>query len=95
MVSEETASICIAPESMDLQNAAGLGSAGQTAVRMCQKAKIKGGERVMVNGASGGVGTTAVQIVKAMGACVEVGICSGKNAEMVSGLGVDKVSFYV
>jgi NADPH:quinone reductase-like Zn-dependent oxidoreductase len=50
------------------------------------------GLRVLVNGASGGVGTVLVQICKGMGAEVVVGVCSGASEGLVKGLGVDEVS---
>lgn len=86
--------LAVMPEGMEMQEAAGLSANGQTALKMCETAGIKPEmkERVLVNGASGGVGTMACQIAKAMGAQEVVGICSGGNAEMVKGLGVDEVS---
>lgn len=52
------------------------------------------GHRVLVNGASGGVGTFAVQIAKILGASEIVGVCSGKNAAVVESLGADRVVDY-
>ena len=56
-------------------------------------AKVQPGQRVLINGASGGVGIYAVQIAKAMGARV-TGVCSSGNVEMVRGLGADEVVDY-
>jgi NADPH:quinone reductase-like Zn-dependent oxidoreductase len=55
--------------------------------------ELKAGQRVLINGASGGVGTAAVQIVKALGAYV-TGVCSTRNVEMVRALGADEVIDY-
>ena len=48
--------------------------------------KIQAGDRVLIIGASGGCGTAAVQLAKALGAKDIVGVCSGKNAELVKSL---------
>ena len=56
-------------------------------------AGLKAGQRILINGASGGVGTFAVQIAKLMGAKV-TGVCSGRNAALVSSLGADQVVDY-
>lgn len=81
----------LVPEGLAMRDAAGaLGIAGQTAWVILKEAGVKKGDRVLVNGASGGVGSVLVQVAKAKGAIV-YGVCSGGNAEFVKGLGADEV----
>lgn len=82
------------PESVSFEQAGAVGIAGLTALQgLRDKAKVQPGERVLVNGAAGGVGTFAVQIAKTMGAHV-TGVCSTRNVEMVRRLGADVVVDY-
>lgn len=78
-----------------MDKAAGVfGIAGQTAEQMVETvggAKGVRGRKVLVYGASGGVGGFAVQICKGLGAESVCGVCSGRNDEMVRGLGADEV----
>lgn len=85
------------PDGMDWEQAAGLPLAGMTALQGLRdeaRMPLQGATaRVLVVGASGGVGHLGLQIAKAAGATV-VGVCSGRNAEMVRGLGADEVIDY-
>jgi NADPH:quinone reductase-like Zn-dependent oxidoreductase len=88
------ANVAPAPQGVSLADAAGVPLAALTALQALRdKAGLKAGDRLLVNGASGGVGTFAVQIAKAMGASV-TGICSGRNAGLVRDLGADEVLDY-
>lgn len=79
------------PESIALSDAAGLPLAGQTALQALRDlGRVRPGAHILVNGASGGVGTLAVQIGRALGARVTA-VCSGRNAELVSSLGATAV----
>jgi reticulon-4-interacting protein 1, mitochondrial len=81
------------PAAVRMEEAAGLMTCGGTATEMVKDARLARGQTVLVYGASGGVGTMAVQLAKlAVGAEGKVvGVCSGKNAEVVLGLGADEV----
>ncbi|PKM22451.1 MAG: NAD(P)-dependent alcohol dehydrogenase [Gammaproteobacteria bacterium HGW-Gammaproteobacteria-14] len=81
------------PASLTFEEAASMPLAAQTALQGLRKGKVQAGSRVLIIGASGGVGTFAVQIAKVLGAHV-TGVCSGKNADFVLGLGADEVIDY-
>jgi NADPH:quinone reductase-like Zn-dependent oxidoreductase len=91
-VSEEK--VTLKPANLTLQQAAVLPVSGVTALRgLRDAAKVQPGQHVLINGASGGVGTFAVQIAKALGAEV-TGVCSTRNVEMVRSIGADHVIDY-
>lgn len=85
--------VIVKPKSIEARDAVGaLGTAGQTAWLVLKESGVKKGDRVLVNGASGGVGSVLVQVAKAKG-CVVYGVCSGANEGFVKGLGAEEVSF--
>jgi len=82
------------PANVTFEQAASVPIAAITALQALRdKGKIKAGHKVLVNGASGGVGTFAVQIAKSFGAEV-TGVCSARNVEMVRSIGADHVFDY-
>jgi NADPH:quinone reductase-like Zn-dependent oxidoreductase len=82
------------PPSLTALHAAAVPTAAITALQgLRDAAKVGPGQRVLVNGAAGGVGTFAVQIAKALGAEV-TGVCSTRNVELVRSLGADHVVDY-
>jgi len=89
----EDGAIALKPRNMTFEEAVTLVFGGQTALRFLRWAKIKPGDEVLVNGASGAVGTAAVQIAKHFGAVV-TGVCSAGNRDLVTSLGADRVIDY-
>lgn len=86
--------ILIKPPNVSFEDAASVPGAGVTALQCLQKyGGIQSGQNVLINGASGGVGTNAVQIAKALGATV-TGVCSTSNLDMVRSIGADDVIDY-
>ncbi len=82
------------PASLGFEEAAALPIAGITALQALRDAgELQPGQEVLINGASGGVGTYAVQIAKALGAKV-TGVCSTRNVELVRSLGANRVIDY-
>jgi NADPH:quinone reductase-like Zn-dependent oxidoreductase len=81
------------PSNITFEQAATVPLAGNAALHaMRDVGKVQPGQRVLINGASGGVGTFAVQIAKALGAEV-TGVCSARNVEMVRSLGAEPIDY--
>ena len=89
----EDGAIVPKPATLSHAEAAALSFGGGTALYFLRKGKIDAGDRILVNGASGAVGTAAVQLAKHFGAEVTA-VCSGGNADLVRSIGADHVIDY-
>ncbi len=90
----EHRAVALKPDNISFEQAAAVPIAAITALQALRdKGRLKPGQKVLINGASGGVGTFAVQIAKSMGAEV-TGVCSTRNIEMVRSIGADHVFDY-
>ena len=86
--------IALKPANMSFEQASSVGVAAITALQgLRDKGHVQAGQKVLINGASGGVGTFAVQIAKSLGADV-TGVCSTRNVDLVRSLGADHVIDY-
>lgn len=89
-----TDAVAKVPKNIDLRTAAAIPLAAQTALQALRDvARVDAGDRVLVNGASGGVGTFAIQIGKILGAHVTA-VCSFRNTDLCRDLGADEVVDY-
>jgi NADPH:quinone reductase-like Zn-dependent oxidoreductase len=85
--------VALNPANLSHEEAAALSFGGTTALSFFRKAKLQPGEKVLIVGASGGVGTAAVQLARHVGARV-TGVCSAANLELVRYIGADRVIDY-
>ena len=94
LVSVDQKRICHIPDGVSFEDSAAIPLAGVTAIQAVRDhARIQKGDKVLVNGASGGIGTLVIQFCKYYAAEV-TGVCSTKNLELVKSLGADHVIDY-
>jgi NADPH:quinone reductase-like Zn-dependent oxidoreductase len=89
----EDGAMALKPANLTYDEAAALSFGGTTALDFFRRGKLQSGENVLVNGASGGVGTAAVQLARHFGADV-TGVCSSVNVDLVRSLGASHVIDY-
>ena len=89
----ETGTVALKPSNMTFEEAATVSGNSTTAKTIISKVNIQPGQKVLVNGASGGIGSIALQLAKSYGAEV-TGVCGTPRMEMVKALGADKVIDY-
>jgi len=93
-MSADAGQFAMKPANLSFEQAAAVPTAALTALKALRdRGKLRPGQKVLVNGASGGVGTFAVQIAKSFGADV-TGVCSARNMDMVRSIGADRVIDY-
>lgn len=90
---KESAAVVIKPKTLSFEEAASIPFGATTALHFLGKTNINSGETILINGASGAVGSAAVQIANSLGAKVTA-VCSAKNSDFVKLLGADEVIDY-
>ena len=85
--------VILKPENLSHQEAAAIPAGGITALKNLQKANIREGQKILINGASGSLGTFAIQLAKYYGAEVTA-VCSSENFDLVKSIGADRVIDY-
>jgi len=94
-VCTSASALIMKPDNVTFEQAASVPVAAYTALQgLRDKGQLQSGQKVLINGAAGGVGTFAVQIAKAFGADV-TGVCSTRNVDLVRSIGADRVIDYV
>ena len=89
----EDGAVALKPADLTYDEAAAISFGGTTALHFFRRGKLQSGDKVLINGASGGVGTAAVQLARHFGADV-TGVCSSANVELVRSLGATHVIDY-
>jgi len=89
----ESAPVALKPANLSFEEAAVIPYGAMMALSLMRKAKLRAGQKVLVNGASGAIGSAAVQIAKHLGAEV-TGVCGGPRLEFVRALGADRAIDY-
>lgn len=85
--------VCPLPENLSFSEGAAMCFGATTAMGFFNRAKLKKGQTILINGASGAVGTAAIQLAKHLGANITA-VCSGGNAKLVKSLGANKIIDY-
>lgn len=93
IVLPESEKILLKPDNLSYEQAAAISFGGTAALHFFRKANLQKGQKILIYGASGSVGTSAVQLAKHFGAEVTA-VCSGRNKTIVESLGADRVIEY-